>query len=93
MSLDFNSGSGMDYVTILLNVYLTFAYAMTLNYAIIIAVVVVVVVLYVPQCSVGYGPFPDLLIVIEIPSCKVLELIRNINCYVTLFLNAPSWQL
>ena len=91
MSLAFNSGSGMDYVTILLNVYLTSAYAVTLNYAIIIAIVVVV--LYVPQCSVGNGPFLDLLIVIETPSGKVLELIRNINCYVTLFLNAPSWQL
>ena len=87
----FNSGSGMDYVTILLNIYLTSAYAATLNYVIIIGVVVVV--LYVPQCSVGYGPFLDLLIVIETPSCKVLEFIRNLNFYVTLFLNAPSWQL
>ena len=87
----FNSGSGMDYVTILLNIYLTSAYAVTLNYAMIIGVVVVVV--YVPQCSVGYGPFLDLLIVIETPSCKDLELIRNLNCYVTLFLKAPSWKL
>ena len=68
--MDFNSGSGMDYVTILLNMYLTSTYAMTLNYAIIIAGVVFV--LYVPQCSVGYGPFMDLLIVIATPSCKGL---------------------
>ena len=81
----------MDYVTILLNMYLTSSYAANLNYAIIIGVVVVV--LYVPQCTVGYGPFLDLLIVIETTSCKVLELIRNLNFYVTLFLNAPSWQL
>ena len=87
----FKSGSGMDYVTILLNVYLTFAYAVTLNYAIIISIVVVV--LYVPQCSVGYGPFLDLLIVIATPSCKVLEFIKNLNFYATLFLNAPSWKL
>ena len=81
----------MDYVTILLNMYLTSAYAATLNYAIIIGVVVVV--LYVPQCSVGSGPFLDLLKVIANPSCKVLELIRNLNGYVTLFLNSPSWKL
>ena len=91
MILACNSGSGMNYVTILLNIYLTSVYATTLNYVIIIGVVVIV--LYVPKCSVGYGPFMDLLIVIETPSCKVLELIRNLNCYVTLFLNAPSWQL
>ena len=91
MSLAFNSGSGMDYVTILLNIYLTSAYAATLNYDIIIGVVVIV--LYVTQCNIGYGPFLDLLIVIETPSRKVLELIRNLNYYVTLFLNAPSWQL
>ena len=53
MSLDFNSGSGMYYVTVLLNIYLTYAYAVTLNYAIISGVFVVV--LYVPQSSVGYG--------------------------------------
>ena len=87
MSLAFNSGSSMDYVTILLNMYLTSTYVVTLNYAII------VVVLYVPQCNVGYGPFLDLLIVIATPSCKVLEFIRNLNFYVTLFLNSPSWQL
>ena len=89
--MDFNSGAGMDYVIVLLNIYLTYAYATTLNYAIISGVVVVV--LYVPQYSVGYGPFLDLLIVIATPSCKVLELIRNLNCYVTLFLKAPSWKL
>ena len=81
----------MDYVTFLLNIYLTSSYAVTLNYAIIIAIVVVV--LYVPQCSVGYGPFLDLLIVIATPSCKFLEFIRNLHFYVNIFLNAPSWQL
>ena len=89
--MDLNSGSGMDYVTVLLNTYLTFGYAATLNY--VIMIVVVVVVLYVPQCSVGYGPFLDLLIVIATPSFKILEFIRNLNFYVTLFLNAPSWKL
>ena len=91
MSLAFNSGSGMDYVTILLNIYLTSSYAVTLNYVIISGVVVIV--LYVSRCSVGYGPFLDLLIVIATPSCKVLDFIRSLNVYVTLFLNAPSWQL
>ena len=81
----------MDYVTVLLNIYLTSGYAATLNYVIIIAAIVVV--LYVPRCNVGYGPFLDLLIVIETPSCKYLELIRNLNCYVNIFLNAPNWQL
>ena len=46
MSLAFNSGSGMVYVTVLLNIYLTSAYAVALNYA--INIVVVVVALYVP---------------------------------------------
>ena len=91
MSLDFNSGLGMGYVTILLNIYFASAYVVTLNYTVII--VIVVVVLNVSQCSVGYGPFLDLLIVIATHSCKVLEFIRNLNFYVTLFLNAPSWKL